>query len=295
MEDRLARGRETGTVPRGPLLALAAVAAITTAWWVAALWPLPAGVPEWVERARAVCFGNGANGLPDTAGWLALILEPAVLLAVLLAAWGRGVGAGIRGLSRSAAGRTILAALSLALLTGVGLAVWRVHVAGAATAAPLPGGVVRLDRPAPALRLVSQHGLFDLSLLRGRPVLVTFAFAHCRTVCPLVVSDALAARRQAPDPAPGVVVITLDPWRDTPSRLASIALQWGLDEDAWVLSGPVDEVNRTLDQWGIARSRGLRDGDIIHAPLTYLVDRRGIITHRTGGSVEALIALVGPS
>lgn len=295
MEDRVAGGRKAGMVPRGPLLALAAVAAITTAWWTAALWPLPAGVPAWVERARAICFGNGANGLPDTAGWLALILEPAVLLAVLLAVWGSGVSAGFRGLSRSAAGRTLLAVLSLALLTGVGLAAWRVHVAGAAAAAPLPGGVVRLDRPAPTLRLVSQHGPFDLSLLRGRPVLVTFAFAHCRTVCPLVVSDALAARRVAPDPAPGVVVITLDPWRDTPSRLAAIALQWGLGEDAWVLSGSVEEVNRTLDQWGIARSRGMRDGDIIHTPVTYLVDRRGVITHRTGGSAEALMGLVGRS
>lgn len=295
MEDRVARGSESEPAPRGPLLALAAVAAITTAWWTAALWPLPAGVPEWVERARAICFGNGANGLPDAAGWLALILEPAVMLAIVLAVWGRSVGAGIRALSRSAVGRASLATVSLALLAGVGLAAWRVHTAAAVAAAPLPGGVVRLDRPAPQLRLVSQHGAFDLSHLRGRPVLVTFAFAHCRTVCPLVVSDALAAQRQAPDPAPAVVVITLDPWRDTPSRLASIALQWGLDEDAWVLSGPVDEVNRTLDRWGIARSRGLRDGDIIHTSLTYLIDPRGIITHRTGGSAKALIELVRPS
>lgn len=295
MEDRVAGERETGAVPRGPLLALAAVAVITTAWWTAALWPLPAGVPAWVERARAICFGNGANGLPDTAGWLALILEPLFMLAVLLAVWGRGVGAGIRGLSRSAAGRTLLAGLSLALLTGVGLAAWRVHTARAAVAAPLPEGVVELDRPAPALRLVSQHGPFDLSLLRGRPVLVTFAFAHCRTVCPLVVSEALAAQGAAGEPAPGVVVVTLDPWRDTPSRLASIATRWRLEENAWVLSGSVEEVNRALDAWGVARSRRIRDGDIVHAPLTYLVDRRGVITHRTGGRAEALAALVGRS
>ncbi len=295
MEDRVARGIQSETTPRGPLLALAAVAAITAAWWTAALWPLPAGVPAWVERARAICFGNGADGLPDAAGWLALILEPAVLLAVLLAVWGRGVRAGIRGLTRSVAGRTLLAALSLALLTGVGLAAWRVHVAGAAAAAPLPEAVVRLERPAPALRLVSQHGPFDLSLLRGRSVLVTFAFAHCRTVCPLVVREALAAQAAAPESAPAVVVITLDPWRDTPSRLASIARHWGLGEDAWVLSGSMEEVNRSLDRWGIARSRGMRDGDIVHAPVTYLVDRRGIITHRTGGSAEALIALLRPS
>lgn len=295
MEDRIAGVGETGRVPRGPLLALGAVAVITTAWWAAALWPLPAGVPAWVERARAVCFGNGADGLPDAAGWLALILEPAVMLTVVLAVWGHAVGAGIRTLSCSRAGRTVLAVIALAVLTGVSLAAWRVQAARAVAAAPLPGGVVRVDRPAPGLGLVSQDGPFDLSRLRGRPVLVTFAFAHCRTVCPLVVSDALAARRMAGDPATGIVVVTLDPWRDTPSRLASIALQWGLEENAWVLSGAVDDVNRALDEWGVPRSRSARDGDIVHAPLTYLVDGRGVITHRTGGSAETLIALVGGS
>jgi protein SCO1/2 len=269
------------------------VAVITAAWWTAALWPLPANTPAWVARARSVCFGTGADGLPDTAGWLALILEPAVMLAIVLAVWGRSVRYGIRGLSGSPAGRAVLTLSALTLLTGASLAAWRVHGAGAAAAAPLPTGVVRLDRPAPELRLVSQHGPFDLSLLRGRPVLVTFAFAHCRTVCPLVVNDALAARRAAGNPAPAVVVVTLDPWRDTPSRLASIASRWELPEDAWVLSGPVDEVNRALDRWDVARSRNQRDGEVVHAPLTYLVDARGVVTHRTGGRAEDLIGLVG--
>lgn len=295
MEDRVAAGRESGAIPRGPLLALAAVVAITAAWWAAALWPLPASTPAWVARARAVCFGTGADGLPDAAGWLALILEPAVMLAIVLAVWGRSVGSGIRGLARSAAGRAILVGVSLIVVTGAGLAAWRVHAARAAAVAPLPGGALRVDRPAPELRLVSQHGPFDLSLLRGRPVLVTFAFAHCRTVCPLIVRDALAARRAAGRPATAIVVVTLDPWRDTPSRLASIAERWEFGENTWVLSGPVEDVNRALDRWEVARSRIARDGDIVHAPLTYLVDGRGVITHRSGGNADALIALMAGS
>ena len=46
---------------------------------------------------------------------------------------------------------------------------------------------------------------------RGRPVLVTFAYAHCDTICPLVVGDVLAAQRQLTDRSPAVVVVTLDP------------------------------------------------------------------------------------
>lgn len=290
MADRVAPGLGAS---RGALLALAAVLGVTAAWWAAALWPLPAGVPAWVVRARAVCFGTGVSGLPDAAGWLALILQPAVMLAVVLGVWGRALGDGIRALSGTAAGRAGLAALAVAVLAGAGLAAWRVHVARAAETAALPASVVRLDRPAPPLRLVSQEGPFDLSLLRGRPVLVTFAFAHCRTVCPLAVEEARAARRAADEPKPAIVVVTLDPWRDTPSRLASIAARWKLAEDAWVLSGPVNEVNAALDTWGIARSRDDRTGDLVHAPLTYLVDPRGVVTHRTGGRAETLAGLLG--
>jgi cytochrome oxidase Cu insertion factor (SCO1/SenC/PrrC family) len=295
VENRVALARGAGAVPRGPLLALGAVAVITVAWWTAALWPLPANTPAWVARARSVCFGTGADGLPDTAGWLALILEPAVMLAIVLGVWGRSVRYGIGGLARSPAGRALLAGVSLMVVTGASLAVWRVHAARAAAVAPLPGGVARVDRPAPELRLVSQHGPFDLSLLRGRPVLVTFAFAHCRTVCPLLVRDALAVRRAAGPQATAIVVVTLDPWRDTPSRLTSIAERWELGENAWVLSGPVADVNRALDRWEVARSRSARDGDIVHAPVTYLVDSRGVITHRSGGNADALIALLGSS
>ena len=286
------RQRDPLAIPRAPFAALGSVLGITAVWWAAALWPLPTDAPAWAALARAACFGTGASGLPDTAGWLALVLQPAVMLAVVLAVWGHALGTGIRALSRSAAGRAALAALSLALLTGAGLAAWRVNNAsGAAAAAFLPGGVGRVDRPAPELRLVSQDGPFDLSFLRGRPVLVTFAFAHCRTVCPLVVREALAAREAAKEPT-AVVVVTLDPRRDTPSRLSSIASRWRLGRDAWMVSGPVDEVNRTLDAWGVARSRDERTGDLVHAPLTYVVDGRGIVTHRTRGSAVALSAIL---
>src|SRR3990172_488363 len=76
---------------RGRALAVAALgslAAITAAWWALALWPVPGGVPEWLARARFVCFNAGPDGLPDASGWLLLVGEPIGMLAVLLAVWG---------------------------------------------------------------------------------------------------------------------------------------------------------------------------------------------------------------
>ncbi|MBM4382973.1 MAG: SCO family protein [Deltaproteobacteria bacterium] len=115
----------------------------------------------------------------------------------------------------------------------------------------MPDTYPRLDRPAPPLGLVDQHGArVDVAALRGHPTLITFAFAHCETVCPALVSQALAAQRNAaPDSHPRVAIITLDPWRDTPSRLPALARSWQLPDDAIVLSGAPAEVNAALDRW----------------------------------------------
>jgi protein SCO1 len=154
------------------------------------------------------------------------------------------------------------------------------------------------------LALVDQHGdVLTLDRFHGRPVLLTFAYAHCATICPLLVRDALAAqeasaeRRAAASTAeawlvPAVVVVTLDPWRDTPARLPHIARTWGLGEDAWLLSGPVDEVTAVLDAWQIPRGRDERTGEVTHPALTYLIDAAGRIAYASTGTRATLAELV---
>lgn len=46
---------------------------------------------------------------------------------------------------------------------------------------------------------------------------------------------------------PVMIVLTLDPWRDTPARLPALASAWGLGPDAYLLSGEVVEVEAALD------------------------------------------------
>jgi cytochrome oxidase Cu insertion factor (SCO1/SenC/PrrC family) len=151
----------------------------------------------------------------------------------------------------------------------------------------------RLDRPAPALGLVDQRGAtISLAALRGRPVLVTFAYAHCQTVCPLVVQEVVRARERLTDRDPQVVVITLDPWRDTPSRLPAMARQWELPDDAYVLSGPVPDVEATLDRWGVTRTRDPRSGEIIHPQIVYVLDPDGRIAYSVTGDADAIAQLV---
>jgi cytochrome oxidase Cu insertion factor (SCO1/SenC/PrrC family) len=217
------------------------------------------------------------------------------MVVLVMAIWGRELRVGLFAALRSWGGRVALGSLCAVVASAAGLVAWRVADARAAAdvAADAGGTVVPLDGPAPPLRLTDQRGSpFDLARLQGRPALVLFAFAHCRTVCPLLVRDALAAQR-AEGTGAAVVIVTLDPWRDTPSRLPHLARQWQLRRDAWVLSGSVTEVEATLDAWRIERSRSQVDGDVVHAARIFIVDREGRLAYATtGGGAPTLVRLL---
>lgn len=285
---------------RASLAALGAILVITLAWWALALWPLPAAASPALVRARTICFGTAENGLPSGTGWMMLIGEPIMITLLLLSVTGSStIREGLQGIARHVLGRWALRASAAVVLVAIAAAGVRVASALGAGTPPVAGAITdvtrlpRLDRPAPALGLVDQRGAtVSLAALRGRPVLVTFAYAHCQTVCPLVVQDVVRARERLTDRNPQVVVITLDPWRDTPSRLPAMARQWELPDDAHVLSGPVPDVEAALDRWGVARTRDPQSGEITHPNLVYVLDGSGKIAFVASGDAEVIETLL---
>jgi protein SCO1 len=276
--------------------ALGAILAITASWWGLALWPVGTDAPEWFLRTREVCFGAAADGLPNAGGWLLLVGQPAGMLLVLVAVWGTELREGLARALARLAGQLVVGATSAALVAGIAAVAMRVSTAGqeafAVNASDVAAQLTRVSDAAPALSLVDQSGQeVTLDQFRGGPVLVTFAFAHCATVCPLIVSDVLTARSQLEAP-PAVLVITLDPWRDTPSRLPTIAGAWSLGADAHVLSGPVERVERTLNAWRIPRTRNQKTGDIVHPSMVYVVGPDGRIAYVVTGGAGAIAAAV---
>ena len=284
------------------LVALAAILLITLLWWGLALWPLPGDAPLWIARTRAVCFGTTPSGLPDGTGWMTLIGQPLMMGMLLVSISGSTtLLESFRGVAQSRLGRVGLRTAALCAVAAVAAAGTRVAYgyalvgprAPTSSAIALPNDYPRLDRPAPALGLVDQRGdTVALERLRGRPVLVTFAYAHCETVCPIVVQEVLRARRRLAALDPAVLVVTLDPWRDTPARLPSIAAQWQLPEGALVLSGAVRSVEATLDRWAVARTRDARTGEVTHPNLVYLVDQTGTIAYATTGEADMIEQLL---
>ena len=283
--------------PGAASLALLLILVITAAWWALALWPVGSVEPAWLLRTRAACFGSAPGGLPDAGGWVLLIGEPIGMLGVLLLVWGGALRDDLQRLRADRRWRPLMVAVVGMVLIGVTAASQRVATAvGIGTAPPAtpPGTPTRVDIDASVFVLTDQRGRrTSLADFQGRPVLLTFAFGHCTTVCPTIVRDIRLARVAADRLEVPLLIISLDPWRDTPERLPSIASQWELGPEDRVLSGRVEEVEQTLDALGVGRRRDGSSGAVYHSGTVMLLDDRGHIVWRLDGGWGRLEQLLG--
>ncbi len=259
---------------------------VSMAFWGLAIYPLAADAPAWLVQTRYVCFGAPPGGLPDGGGWITLIAGPLLLLVAIAVTFSGELVAGLRWLAAQRLWRVIaimLVAGFVAELAWAAREVRRVYVSGtqsfdASEPQGLPTDLERGTRPAPDFALVDQRGdAVSLAALRGKTVILTFAFAHCATVCPGLVAQVKRALAQTDRDTTRAVLITLDPWRDTPSALPTLAQRWALPDEALLLSGPVAEVVRTLDAYAVPYKRDEATGDVQHPALVCVLDAEGRI------------------
>jgi cytochrome oxidase Cu insertion factor (SCO1/SenC/PrrC family) len=277
-----------------PALVLVLWLGATLLWWGFAFLPLPSTPPEWLTAARAACFGSAEDGLPAAHGWMLLILGPASFLVGILVLWGSELPGSVRGVVRSPLGMGVLALIAAALFVegvwvagkvraGVAVAAWD---QGDQDSSVLPATYPRRTTAAPDFTLVDQDGEpISLGRFRGQPVVVTFVFAHCQTMCPLIVQRVKQA-------APGahVLLVTLDPWRDTPSVLSGIARRWDIPRTFHVLSSTrTTDVLRVVEAYQVPFERNETTGDITHPGLVFLIDARGRLAYTFNNPAPAWI------
>jgi protein SCO1/2 len=131
-------------------------------------------------------------------------------------------------------------------------------------------------RRAPNFSLPDQSGrLFSLASLRGRPAVLTFMDSHCHQECPLEGRALAAALRMVPQlKQPIVVVVSVNPWEDTPASGRSAIKRFGLATSRWRwLLGSRSLLEPVWDRYGIEVRRAT--GDIEHTDALYLIDARG--------------------
>jgi len=137
-------------------------------------------------------------------------------------------------------------------------------------------------RPLPDFTLTDHTGApFGPQRLQGGWHILFFGFTHCPDVCPSTLAALTSARRQLTDlpPAqqPGVVLVSVDPQRDTPERLAEYVAFF--DPEFVGVTGDPAVLAELTRQLGVAVVVGEPDAagqyTIDHTGTLFLVDPQG--------------------
>jgi cytochrome oxidase Cu insertion factor (SCO1/SenC/PrrC family)/thiol-disulfide isomerase/thioredoxin len=163
----------------------------------------------------------------------------------------------------------------------------------ASVPAPLAAGTaLSRPRPVPAMPLISARGRpFSLRSWRGRWVILAPSMTLCHEVCPMTtaVLNEVQADVQRAGLSRQVVVATatVDPWRDSPSRLRAYGRLSGASFQ--MLTGSRSEIGRLWSFFGVAYHRAPQGNppdvdwlthrpesfDVQHTDALFLIDPSG--------------------
>jgi len=140
--------------------------------------------------------------------------------------------------------------------------------------------------PVPEFSLVDQHGLpVDQTVFEGQWDLVFFGFTHCPDICPATLQVLAAAKSalqaKGQSPLPRIVLVSVDPERDTPEVLGQYVDYFG--EGNLGITGQLDELSKLTSGLGIYFEKRPVDGD------NYSVDHStAVLVINPDGDFEAL-------
>jgi protein SCO1 len=130
-----------------------------------------------------------------------------------------------------------------------------------------------------------QHGAErPLDSLAGRVQVVGMVYTSCAYACPRMLMDMKRIEGELGGSADvGFVMVSIDPARDTPERLAEYARGARLEGDRWVLlTGGDDDVLELAALLGV-QYRRMANGEFVHSNFLSILDRDGQVAHRQMG------------
>jgi protein SCO1/2 len=148
-----------------------------------------------------------------------------------------------------------------------------------------------VDRPAPAFTLQDADGhRTSLEDLHGKVVVLSFIYASCPDVCPLL-SEKIADIQQQINTTPmrdivEFIAITTDPERDAPDVLRGYGPAHGFDAANWrFLTSGAGQPTATRE---LAKAYGLEftpmaDDTQMHGLVTHVIDKSGNLRARFHG------------
>jgi protein SCO1/2 len=172
--------------------------------------------------------------------------------------------------------RRFMLIVVVALVAATGVVAFRVV---SARSGELHGTFLEPSLPAADFTLTSAAGPVRLADLHGKVVVLFFGYTFCPDVCPTTMvrlGQAMELLGKDADRVQ-VVMITVDPARDTPERLAEYARAF---HPSFIgLSGTQEEIDAVASAYGIyhAKAEGsAATGYLVdHTATTTVLDRRG--------------------
>jgi protein SCO1/2 len=144
------------------------------------------------------------------------------------------------------------------------------------TATVLPGSA-----ELPDFSLLDQNGAtIGRDVFRGQWDLVFFGFTQCPDICPLTLQILATAKQQladnGQDPLPRIVLVSVDPERDTPELLARYVAYF--DTDSLGITGELDELRKLTNSLGIFFEKVFSDDGnytVNHSAVVLLINPDG--------------------
>jgi protein SCO1/2 len=120
-----------------------------------------------------------------------------------------------------------------------------------------------------------------LSRWQGKKVVLTMIFSSCQATCPLTMGKLVAIQEQLDREkiAADFVIVSFDPFRDTPEKMAKYRADTGHMNPNWTfLVGSEDDTRTLAMLLGIKYSRNPDTGDIMHDNKIVMLDASGTVT-----------------
>lgn len=223
----------------------------------------PSGAPI-AEDTSAPAGAESGAAAPATRGtrWTAPLLALIATLAAIVAAWAWNQAGGVPQGAR---------------------------VVTLGPESPFRGFAISPERPAPTFALTSHEGRpFALEDARGDAVLLFFGFTYCPDVCPTTLATLGAGLEALGDEAERVTVllVSVDPERDSPERLAEYLAGFStLDGHVVGLTGTLDEIRAVAGKYGVFFEKEGLDGGpppetgytVAHSTSVFLIDHHGAL------------------
>ena len=144
------------------------------------------------------------------------------------------------------------------------------------TATVLPAG-----NELPDFALLDQYGAaVGRSVFEGQWDVVFFGFTNCPDICPTTMTVLGQARRElgarGQNPLPRIVLVSVDPERDTPEAMARYVAYFG--DDNLGLTGEFAEIRKLTDALGVFFQKAGADGEaygVDHSTVVLVIDPEG--------------------